>query len=130
MPIIPCETCRKDVADSALDCPHCGAELPAGRYARSGAKTVMCRGCYVHNAYCAHSTDVRCRACGKDLAPEFARRLRKDGAWGWGVAGGFAGFLAGTAVCYAWVGQVPLPALVPFVALGWWAAYSAALPGD
>jgi ribosomal protein L40E len=90
----------------------------------------MCRGCYAHNAYYAHSTDVRCRACGKDLGPEFARRLRKDGAWVWGVAGGFVGFLAAAAAGAAWVPQAPVWVVVPFVALGWTVAYSAALPGD
>lgn len=63
MPLVKCETCTKEVADSAEVCPHCGQDQPE-KYLRKHPKDcLVCPKCNVNNYAGAES----CRYCGKDF---------------------------------------------------------------
>jgi hypothetical protein len=76
MPFLKCETCGKDVADSALVWPHCGQDHPEKMFRQLPHEWVYCPKCRVKNSLYANCG--ACRSCGGPLNERCTRTGRKE----------------------------------------------------
>lgn len=89
MPLIKCETCKKDVADTAETCPHCGQEQPEKFLRQHPDRVLVCPSCNVNN----YDNADECRNCGEGLyeaLKEKWRLLEAKKAKFWSIVAPFA----------------------------------------
>ncbi len=87
--LVPCGTCRKDVAAEAETCPHCGSDLPRKRF-NAGTPYVLCEQCLATNSFLEGlGSTEKCRACGASLEGPYREKERVLRLWNeaWGLCG-------------------------------------------
>ena len=98
MPLVKCDTCKKEIADTAETCVHCGQEQPEKYFRTHPNSWVNCPKCWVKN----YPVPQPCRNCGEPLDKACKRYEKERTARPWPIVfclvGAVVGFLTGCAI--------------------------------